>query len=129
MPRAATTLAVDSGRESSRPEARAEAGDTFGRRAATVGKSLELPHRRWVGDLIAAGAEHASGLLRRPDDAQGSQAGPSPAGVPSVRTLPVAPGAQVAGEARILLGLGLDLHTGLLDQGLLGARFDRKTCF
>jgi len=33
--------------------------------------SRELTHRKWVGDLIPAGAEHASGRLRWPASGYG----------------------------------------------------------
>ena len=57
QPLASSSLADDSGGRSSRPEARAEVGDTCGRRA---------PIFRWRRELTsAAGAEHASGWLRR----------------------------------------------------------------
>jgi hypothetical protein len=68
QPLASQSCPTDFAQGSSWPEARAEAGDTCGRWTPTFRPSRELTHRRWVGDLIAAGAEHASGQLRGPDD-------------------------------------------------------------
>ena len=66
-------LGRDSRTRNSPSETRSDAGAT--RASQWSLRSRELTHRRWVGELIPAGAEHVSGRLRCRDDARYSRAG------------------------------------------------------